>query len=278
MHPYIGYRECVPQAIRDSWNHYQWIGSSPSDQPDWATYQKHTHTIFLRSGPQGLDALKTKVDAFNQSNTDGTPKTSDEIMDFFEDLRQDMAEMMTQRRKVEDWEGRRRKAHKVATKQVAEERRDAIIRKAAKLNPCIDRACLEKMTAYKNAMLIAKPLTDRSWSELPPNLLAEMAELQSQEAREAQEIEQARIAREHPHHETLEEAQIRINNCGFSNGNTVSLMNGMNNTSAMSGSLHLPPLHAPHVQYLNNATSDMVRLRLLNGFGNGVSPYGTLGC
>ena len=198
MHPYeyVDFVDCVPQAMRDSWNHYQWIGSQPVPRPHWAKYQKHARTVLLRTGPEGLDELKAKVDAFNQSNTDGSPKTSDELKGFFDGIREDMIEKIKQRREVENWEAEMRLTHKIETLEILNQRVTAIEQKAAKMTPPISRPDLEKLPCFKNAKVIVKPLSDRSWQELHPKLLVQIKELREQEARDAEEKEAARIAQE----------------------------------------------------------------------------------
>ena len=198
MHPYeyVDFMDCVPQAMRDSWNHYQWIGSQPLPRPHWAKYQKHARTVLLRTGPEGLDELKAKVDAFNQSNTDGSPKTSEELKDFWDAIRQDMTKKIKQRREVEDWEAEMRLTHKIETQEILNQRVAAIEQKAAKMSPPISRPDLEKLPCFKNAKVIVKLLSDRSWQELHPKLLIQIKELREHEAREAKEKEAARIEQE----------------------------------------------------------------------------------
>lgn len=198
MHPYeyVDFVDCVPQAMRDSWNHYQWIGSQPVPRPPWAKYQKHARTVLLRTGPEGLDELKAKADAFNAPNTDGSPKTSDELKGFFDGIREDMIKKIEQRREVENWEANMRLTHKAETQEILYQRVAAIEQKAAKMTPPISRADLEKLSCFKNSKVIVKPLSDRSWQEFHPKLLVQIKELREQEAREAEEKEAARIAQE----------------------------------------------------------------------------------
>ena len=210
MSPYTGFVDCVPQAIRDSWNHYQWIGSRPHPRPEWAKYQKHAHTVYLRAGPEGLNALKARVDAFNKSNVDGTLKTNDELRDFFEGIRRDMTEKIEQRRKVENWEAERRLAHKEETQIILNQRKEAIEQKAASMVPSMTRADLEKLASFKNAILIAKPFTKRSWQELQPKLLVQLKELQDKEARKAVEREEARAAKAKADQEAVDQEFARI--------------------------------------------------------------------
>lgn len=188
MHPYTNWQQCVPRAVRDSWNHYQWAGERVP-QPDWAKYQKHAHLIFLKAGPEGLDSLKAKLDERMQSATDRALHPPN----LMEDIREDMEKKMIERRTVEDWEGRRRVEHRKQTKGVLDQRTHDVVQKAAQLTPPIPRADLEKLQAFKNASVIAKPLTDRSWKDLKPKLLAQLRQSQENEVRTAEESDAARI-------------------------------------------------------------------------------------
>ena len=195
MLPYTDWQHCVPQAVRDSWNHYQWAGDR-DQQPAWAKYQKHAHLIFLRSGPEGLDALKDRLDAFMQPDHDGTTRTAVEIETFMNDVREDMQKRMAQRRAVENWEGFRRISHRSETKEVVHARITEVLRKAAEMTPPIPQADLEKLQAFKLTSLIAKPLTKRSWKELQPKLISQLEDLRVEQARAAEEAEALRIIKE----------------------------------------------------------------------------------
>lgn len=195
MLPYTDWQHCVPQAVRDSWNHYQWAGDR-DQQPAWAKYQKHAHLIFLRSGPEGLDALKRRLDAFMQPDPDGSTRTAAEIETFMNNIREDMQKRMDQRRAVENWEGFRRVSHKSETKEVVHARITEVARKAAEMTPPIQQEDLEKLQAFKLTSLIAKPLTERSWKELRPKLISQLEDLRVQQARAAKEAEALRLIRE----------------------------------------------------------------------------------
>lgn len=200
---YTDWRPCVSQAVRDSWNHYQWAGT-PEQRPRWAKYQKHAHLIFLKSGPEGLNALKAKIDAFMQAGTGGTARTPADIDKFMDTMREDMEKKMEQRRRVEDWEGHRREEHREQARDVVRNRTDSIFEKTAEMTPPIKRADLMKLQAFKNAIAIPKPLTIRSWQELEPKLINQLRELQEEEARAAEQTEKARIQREEANRQVME--------------------------------------------------------------------------
>ena len=208
MRPYTGYAGCVPQAMRDSWDHYQWIGNPSTPRPAWAKYQKHARTILLKAGPEGLEGLKARADAFNQPNADGTKKTTEELNTFFEKIRQDMTEKIDQRRKVENWEAEKRLAKKEETQKILLQRTEAIQKKAAKMTPPASRIDLEKLACFKNAAKIAKPFTKRVWKELQPKLVDQLKELRENEAREAMEKEKARVAKEIADREVQEAMEL----------------------------------------------------------------------
>lgn len=210
MRPYTGYMGCVPQAMRDSWDHYQWIGDPSTPRPAWAKYQKHARTILLKAGPEGLDGLKARADAFNRPNADGSPKTTEELNIFFEEVRRDMTEKIEQRRKVENWEAEKRLAQKDENQKILHQRTEAIEKKAAKMTLPASRIDLEKLACFKNATKIPKPFTKRSWRELQPKLVDQLKELREKEACEALEQEKALVAKELAHQEALDRAVARI--------------------------------------------------------------------
>ena len=195
MSGYTDWKPCVPQAVRDSWNHYQWAGTR-EQRPLWAKYQKHAHLIYLKSGPEGLNALKAKIDAFMEADTDGTRRPPADIETSMGAMREDMEKKMAQRREVENWEGNKRAEHREQTQEVLHNRQQSIFEKTAKMTPPIQRADLEKLQAFKNAKVIAKPFTKRSWQELEPKLINQVRELREKEARAAEQAEKARIQRE----------------------------------------------------------------------------------
>ena len=207
MSPYTDWQHCVPHAVRDSWNHYQWAGDR-DQQPAWAKYQKHAHLIFLRSGPEGLDALKARIDAFMRPDLDGTTRTAVEIETFMNDVREDMQKKMTQRRAVENWEGFKRVSHRSETKEVVHARVTEVLRRASEMTPPIPQADLEKLQAFKLTSLIAKPLTKRSWKELQPKLISQWEELRVEQARAAKEAEALRIIKEEADRKAAEAREI----------------------------------------------------------------------
>lgn len=232
---YTDWRPCVPQAVRDSWNHYQWAGTR-EQRPEWAKYQKHAHVIFLKSGPEGLNALKAKIDAFMEADTGGTTRTPADIEKFMEAMREDMEKKMAQRRKVEDWEGNRREEHRGQTRDVVRNRTDGIFEETAKMTPPIKRADLLKMQAFKNAIAIAKPLTKRSWQELEPKLITQLRELREEEARAAEQAEKARIQRDEANRKVMEARlveQHRLNrlNSQFDRKTAVNIRFGLGSHS-----------------------------------------------
>lgn len=211
MSGYTDWKPCVPQAVRDSWNHYQWAGTR-EQRPLWAKYQKHAHLIYLKSGPEGLNALKAKIDAFMEADTDGTRRPPADIETSMGAMREDMEKKMAQRREVENWEGNKRAEHREQTQDVLRNRKQSIFEKTAKMTPPIQRADLEKLQAFKNATVIAKPFTKRSWQELEPKLINQLRELREKEARAAEQAEKARIQREEAHKILVEQQRLnRLN-------------------------------------------------------------------
>lgn len=240
MSPYTEWQACIPQAVRDSWNHYQWAGTR-EQQPDWAKYQKHAHLIFLKIGPEGLDALKAKIDAFVEADSGGSTRTPAEIEEFLDPIREDMKKKMEQRRGVENWEGTRRSEHRGQTRDVIRNRTEGIFEKTAKMTPPIKRADLEKLQAFKNAIAIAKPLTKRSWQELEPKLINQMKVLREEEARAAEQAEKARIQRHEANRKVLEARlvdQQRMNrlNSQFDRKNAVHLRFGQGSLAVNASS------------------------------------------
>ena len=209
MGPYTDWQHCVPQAVRDSWNHYQWAGDR-DQQPAWAKYQKHAHLIFLRSGPEGLDALKGRIDAFMRPDPDGTTRTPVELETFMNDVRDDMQKKMAQRRAVENWEGFKRVSHRSETKEVVRARITSVLRKAEEMTPPIPQEDLEKLQAFKLTSLIAKPLTKRSWKELQPKLISQLEELRTEQARAAKEAEALRIIKEEADRKAAEARELEM--------------------------------------------------------------------
>ena len=163
------YRHCVPQAVFDSWKHYQWVGT-PQDMPSWARPQAFTAPGYLVSA---LNTLKAEADAFTAPAADGTVKDQTEISAFFQTKRTANDKKVETLKAVEDWEKEEEKKRNEWHKVVKAQRADFYADMAAKMDEPIERAELEVMDCFKRAVNINRPATERSWKLLEDKIKKE---------------------------------------------------------------------------------------------------------
>ena len=169
--PYLhNYRGCVPQAVFDSWRHYQWIGS-PSEIPLWARAQAFTTPGYSL---YDLKLLKADLDEFTAPAPDGTTKTFEEVVAFFDAKREANTLKMVPLKDVENWVKDTERKRLGKNKDVKQQRADFYAEKAAKLHLPVCRSELESLSCFKKAVAILRPANERSWFVLKPKIVEEI--------------------------------------------------------------------------------------------------------
>ena len=187
--PYLQhYRGCVPQAVFDSWRHYQWIGS-PLDIPNWARMQAFTTPGYSL---YDLKELKSELDAFTAPAPDGTTKSFEQIVAFFDGKREANAAIMGPLRAVENFVKEAEKARLEDNRTVKAQRADFYAKMAAKMVPPVDRTELENLVCFKKAVAILRPANDRSWFVLKPKIREEM-KMREEEAAKLRTLQMAAV-------------------------------------------------------------------------------------
>ena len=160
--PYLQlYRGCVPQAVFDSWRHYQWIGS-PLDIPSWARMQAFTTPGYSL---HDLKTLKAELDNFAAAG-----KAFDEIAAFFDAKREANTAHMAPLKAVENWVKETEKSRLEENKAVKAQRAEFYAERAARMHPPVGRGELETLTCFKKAVAILRPANERSWLLLLPKI------------------------------------------------------------------------------------------------------------
>ena len=162
FHPYVQlYRGCVPQAVFDSWRHYQWIGS-PLEIPSWARMQAFTTPGYSL---HDLKTLKAELDDITAAG-----KSLDEIAAFFDAKREANTAHMAPLIAVENWVKETEKSRLEENKAVKAQRAEFYAERAARMQPPVGRGELETLICFKKAVAILRPANERSWLLLLPKI------------------------------------------------------------------------------------------------------------
>ena len=164
---------CVPYAMYDSWNHYQWAGHYP-DPPLWAgTYgaQSQVYSKFdlekFENRLQNMDPL-----GINSTWLDEQAALNETYMD--------------QLQSIERWVELDRKQREKERAETREVRANFFSKRALQMDPPLEFDVLEKCRSYERSIQISKYPTEKSWQILRDKLFYE---------RERAEVETKRIRR-----------------------------------------------------------------------------------
>ena len=173
MHNYIGrIKKCVPDAIFDSWGHYQWVGRSDG-KPEWASISHGQRTGYLESAVIGLVIELREY-------LDGNP-TKQQIDAWFDARSNVNAVAVSQLQAIEDFVELRRVERQHQTAEAKKDRKKFYVEKAKSLDPPIEYSILEECQSFRRAIAITRPpiSLERSWNTLLPKVLEDAKPIQT---------------------------------------------------------------------------------------------------
>ncbi|KAG8533208.1 uncharacterized protein KY384_001991 [Bacidia gigantensis] len=181
--------KCIPHAMFDSWNHYQWAGHHEIPPPWASTYGAQTPVY----SKYDIEKFNDRLENFLIADPKG-----DEIDQWFKKEEQINAEFMKQLQTVETW----MEMDKIKREKGRVERREERImfyqKKAMNLLPPLEANVLELCPSYDRAIQISKAPSQKSWTILLEKLKLERAYAATRLAR----IKRARYHLEYRQHLT----------------------------------------------------------------------------
>ena len=160
--------KCVPYAMYDSWNHYQWAGHY-DDPPVWAGTYGAPSTVFSKPG---VKRFQTQFEEFLATFPADGP-SQEETTAWLAQKEAANGLVVSQLQKIEQWMENDRKVREKERAEIREARANFFAKGAARLDPPLQEGVLALCPSYCRSIEIAKPATEKSWQILRDKVKAE---------------------------------------------------------------------------------------------------------
>ena len=160
--------KCVPYAMYDSWNHYQWAG--PYEEPPvWAGTYGAQSPVFSKPEVKKFQARFEEFIARFPADGPSQEETTTWL------AKQEAANglVVSQLQKIEQWMENDRKLREKDRADIREARAVFFVKGAARLDPPLEEGVLALCPSYCRSIEIAKPATEKSWQILRDKVKAE---------------------------------------------------------------------------------------------------------
>lgn len=153
--------KCVPYAMYDSWNHYQWAGHYP-ETPVWAGTYGAQSPVFSKPD---VKRFQTRFEDFMATFPANGP-SQEETTAWLAKQEAANAIVVSQLQKIEQWMENDRKLREKERADIREARALFFAKGAACLDPPLEEGVLALCPSYRRSIEIAKPATEKSWQIL----------------------------------------------------------------------------------------------------------------
>ena len=152
--------KCVPHAMYDSWNHYQWAGHY-EEPPPWAGAYGAQSRVYSKFDLQEFDCRLKRVSPIPDDST------------WLEEQEASNAAYLIQLQKIETWVELDRKQREKERADMRDKRADFFEERAALLEPPLEFEALKRCPSYDRSIRISKLPTEKSWQMLQVKLTCE---------------------------------------------------------------------------------------------------------
>ena len=152
--------KCVPYAMYDSWNHYQWAGHY-EEPPPWAGAYGAQSRVYSKFDLQEFGRRLQKVSPISDDST------------WFEDQEAANICYVDQLQRIEAWVELDRKQREKDRADMRDKRAEFFEERASRLHHPLESDALKRCPSYERSIHISKRPTEKSWRILQEKLASE---------------------------------------------------------------------------------------------------------